>query len=365
MPTPPPHATRGRALLALGALLAAGIVLALSLRGRARPPRPSLRPTIVPLSLAPHGTRAILALDLTRVRASPALATLVDRLAGEPGRCERPLLARVQRVLAFASGLDLRDLSLVFEGDLPREELLACARALNPTRDPLRAAVTYRGVTLRLAGSARDGALLPPADPSAVAWLDGGLVLAGPASSVRAMIDRAHAPPGESSLSPALSVLSDRVESGAVVGLVALTGERAPGWTSVLARVEGFSLGVYDGPSPRLVARLACEDFDSPRAVADGLLAARDDLADRLALPAVAGLLRGARVERGASEVTVTLSVRADEAAMLALAARAVLSAPASDAQDPGADADRDANGDAGADAQGAQGPMPVPSSRR
>ncbi len=281
-----------------------------------------------PLSLAPHGTRAALAIDLARLRADPSTAPLVARAAGAEGTCEHTLVSKVRRVLAFSRSADLGDLAFVFEGTLSRDEVLACARRAREGRAGALVSERYRAVELVRSPSTRARELLPEADPAAIAVLSGGLVLAGPSSAVRAMIDRMYAVQGseQSGLSPALRALTERLEQGYAIGAAGLVSARDPRWSSVLARVEGVALGVYvTAGATQVTAVLACDDFDSPRAVADGLVAARADVLGQLRFAAVTRPLRDARVERRATDVRVSLSVSAEELSLIALGARALL----------------------------------------
>jgi hypothetical protein len=342
MPTPdvtPRSSTRPAALFALALVAALGLLAWRASARRSQRERPEnlatnevVLPVSDPLSLAPHGTRAALAVDLARLRADPSTAPLVARAAGAEGTCEHTLVSKVRRVLAFSRSADLGDLAFVFEGTLSRDEVFACARREREGRSRALVTERYRAVELVRSPSTRASELLPEADPAAIAALPGGVVLAGPSSAVRAMIDRAYASASatqggdQSGLSPALRALTERLEQGYAIGAAGLVSARDPRWSSVLARVEGVAVGVYvTAGATRVTAVLACDDFDSPRSVADGLVAARADVLGQLRFAAVTRPLRDAQVERRATDVRVSLDVTADELSLIALGARALL----------------------------------------
>lgn len=277
-----------------------------------------------PVLLAPASTRVVFAADIARLRSASAIAPLLARYTADPRTCSAIVLSRAQRVIAFARDATLEDLAFVFEGPIQRDELAQCLA--QPDVRP--AQEQHAGVALTVLRRERASGLLPAADPTALAALPGALLLAGPEASVRAMIDRAARPVSSTraALSPALSTLSERLEAGNSVALASLVTPRVGQWSSVLAHVEGVAIGARARDSLRVEALLACDDFDSPRAVADGLSRARDDLQQQMDLAPLRTLLGRAVIERRATDVRVTIELGADDLALGALALQTMLS---------------------------------------
>jgi hypothetical protein len=316
--------------LSLAALSIASIALAFALGRRSARPSPTpaqgaaqIAP-VDPAELCPHATRFVLAADVARLRAAPTLAPVLATLTADERSCSAKVTRKVRRLLAFARDATLDDLAFVFEGSLTRDELVTCMREGRPGARTSR----YREVELVQTSDDRAENLLPRRDHTEVASLPGGLLIAGPSSAVRAMIDRAALPPAAASgsMPAALKALTDRLDAGYAFAMASLIKPRVGQWASVLASVEGIAVGVRPDESLRVEALLACGDFDAPRALALGLTRARDDVASQPEASPIRAMLERVTVERRASDVRVTARIDGDDVTRLLLIARAMAS---------------------------------------
>ncbi len=285
-----------------------------------------------PAAFVPSGVRAVILADVDHLRAASALATLFGTpVDGEP--CEAAMLRRVRRV-AMAIGGSLDELGVAFAGDLSGDALIACARSRMPPGTSLERAM-YRGVPLMRLAPRRSRDLLPPSNVSEIVYLRGGVVLAGTSEMVHRMIDRGLAA-ADGDTPTAASELQRRLGAGfdatGVVDLPSGAASSTGGADSLLdpamVHVRGVAAGVRVGEYVEVTALLACDDYDSPRAVADATGRLREGLASQLRLPALAEPLRRAQIERRATEVRITTTVSADEMNALAVLVRALLAPP-------------------------------------
>ncbi|MEI8255349.1 MAG: hypothetical protein WCJ30_06705 [Deltaproteobacteria bacterium] len=285
-----------------------------------------------PAAFVPSGVRGVIVADVGRLRAAPALAALFGApVAGEP--CEAALLRRVRRI-AVAVGGSLDEIGVAFAGDLSGDALLTCARTRMAPGSTMERA-TYRGVELTRLAPARSRELLPPSNVSEIVYLRGGVVLAGTSGMVRRMIDRGLSPGGDDTVT-AGSELQRRIGAGFDATGVAELPSGAGGASGAsdelldpaMVHVRGVAAGVRVSDHVEVTALLACDDFDSPRAVADASTRLRDGLAAQLRLPALAEPLRRAQIERRATDVRITTTVNADEIDALATVLRALLAPP-------------------------------------
>jgi hypothetical protein len=338
--------------LSLAALSIASIALAFALgRRSARPTSTSASTPIAaqiapvdPAELCPHATRFVLAADVARLRAAPSLEPLLATITSDERSCSAKVTRKVRRLLAFARDATLDDLAFVFEGSLTRDELVTCMREGRPGARTSR----YREVELVQISDDRAENFLPRRDHTEVASLPGGLLIAGPSSAVRAMIDRASLPhtAASGSMPAALKALTDRLDAGYAFAMASLIKPRVGQWSSVLASVEAMAVGVRPDESLRLEALLACGDFDAPRALALGLTRARDDVASQPEAAPIRAMLERVTVERRASDVRVTATIDSADVTRLLLIARAM----ASDADERPVAIDASGDGGAGRD---------------
>jgi hypothetical protein len=273
---------------------------------RVRPPAPrSLE------ALVPAGVRGVAHLDVTRLRAAPALAQWLGGEARPNDPCEMRLLRQVQRAVVVFEDLSFERLAVAFAGDLSPQELLACAR----TRRGAGSVQTerYRGLDLvRLAPPSEPG-VLPPEAPEIV-YMPGGTVVAGDADLVRRMVDHGLSP--EPAPARALDELLRRLGGDAPIEVAFRVPARMRNEAATLpalAHVDGVAAGVRFDGGMEVAAVLACNDYDSPRAVSDTLERLRTELAQTLQLPALADPLRAATIERRATDVRVRLTLSAGE----------------------------------------------------
>jgi hypothetical protein len=319
---------RSNATLALVLALVAGAVLGatgawLVLRPRTRPG--AIAPVSPdPAALVPPGARGVLLADVTRLRAAPSLARFFgEARPGDP--CEARLLRRVRRVAIAVADASFESLAVAFAGDLPHEELLACARARQASGDVH--ADRYRGLArVRIAPRVEPG-LLPPASAAEIVYLPGGVVVAGEGELVERMVDRGLATDGGGDVASVTGELLHRVGSGHAVRLalrMPARGRGEGGARAALAHVAGVAAGASFDEGAELELVLACDDFDAPRAVADALDQLRGQLAGELHLPALAAPLRAATIERRAADVRVHLALSTRELDALLLAAESL-----------------------------------------
>jgi hypothetical protein len=335
--------------LSLAALSIASIALAFALGRRSARPSPTPAQSaaqiapVDPAELCPHATRFVLAADVARLRAAPTLAPVLATLTADERSCSAKVTRKVRRLLAFARDATLDDLAFVFEGSLTRDELVTCMREGRPGARTSR----YREVELVQTSDDRAENLLPRRDHTEVASLPGGLLIAGPSSAVRAMIDRAALPPAAASgsMPAALKALTDRLDAGYAFAMASLVKPRTGQWSSVLANVEGIAVGVRPDETLRLEALLACGDFDAPRELALGLTRARDDVASQPEAAPIRAMLERISVERRASDVRILGRIDADDVSRLLLLARAIATESA-----PFAAAEARSDGGAGRD---------------
>jgi hypothetical protein len=189
----------------------------------------------------------------------------------------------------------------------------------------------YRGLeTVRLVPR-RDPALLPAPDAAEIAYLPGGVVLAGAPSLVRRMIDRGLAPDSGGADEP-LEALRRRAGGDAALSLAAyIPPSQGPSdalseWRPLTEHVTAVAASASVDNGLTATALFACDDFDSPRAVADVLERARYTLATPFTGPPLSDALAGLRIERRAADVRVQLALDARTLAALTLAMGAALS---------------------------------------
>jgi hypothetical protein len=282
-----------------------------------------------PLAYVPAGARGIAVADVDRLRRAHVLAEwFAAPAADEP--CETRLLRRVRSV-AIAVGGGLDQVGVAFAGDLPQADLVACARSRVPPNSVMERG-SYRGIELmRLVPRAQND-LLPSSGVSEIVYLPSGIVLAGSFEMVRRMIDRGMSP-GGSDVPTAATELRRRLGNGydaTVVLEVPRDTEHADAdaMTAMMAHVRGVAVGLRAGDTLDVNALFACDDYDSPREVADAMGRLRDGFAEQLRLPSLAEPLRRARIERRATQVDVSTSVTADELTALSALARTMLTEP-------------------------------------
>jgi hypothetical protein len=301
--------------LVVGCLVgAAGASLALSAHhGRSEIPARADLTSFVPL-----GARGVIVADVEPLRTSPVLAPLFGApLPNEP--CETRLLRQVRRVL-LVFGASLDEIGVAFTGELPRDALVSCARS-RATRDGVVTTSHRDGVDrVRIAPPA-SAEFLPPAHASEIAYLPGGVVLAGSAEMVHRMFDHARSGAGLGDDAPtALDVLRDRLGAGHdVTASVVLSAEDLGSLENepALRHVRGVALGLSVRGDVRLVAIVACDSYDAPRDVADALVRMRDALAAQISAPPLAASLRDAVIERRATEVRVTVTLTSESLSAL------------------------------------------------
>lgn len=281
-----------------------------------------------PAGFMPSGARGVILADVSHFRTMPVLSALFGvPAAGEP--CEAAMLRRVRRV-AVAIGGSLDDVGVAFAGVSSREALLTCARARMPPGSTLERAV-YRGIELMRLAPQRSRDLLPPSNVSEIVYLRDGVVLAGTSEMVRRMIDRGFFPAGMDTPT-GTSELQRRLGAGfdatgvayLPAGAAGTAGVSNPTIEPALAHVRGVAAGLRLSDHVEVTALLACDDYDSPRAVADALAVLRDGLASQVALAAVAEPLRRTRIERRATDVRITTTVDAGEVAAMAALLRSL-----------------------------------------
>lgn len=321
------------ALLAfvVGALVG-GAGMAIAFGRHAGPAHAPVEASVLPTDPAayvPAGAHGVIVADVDRLRAAHVLAGWFGAAAaGEP--CEAALLRRVRRI-AVAIGGSFDEIGVAFAGDLPRDELIACARTRVSPGSSLERG-SYRGVELTRIAPRRTPDLLPPASVSEIVYLRGGIVLAGSMEMVRRMIDRGLS----SSRDDAPTVVSElqrRIGPGFdAVGVMQIAPGAGPAGEDALdpalVHVHGVAIGLHATDTLEFTSLLACDDYDSPRLVADAATRLREGLSSQLRLPALAEPLRRAQIERHATDVRVTTSLHADELDALALMVRSLLSSP-------------------------------------
>jgi hypothetical protein len=281
-----------------------------------------------PLAYVPAGARGIAVADVEHLRRARVLSEWFSPSSATES-CETRLLQRV-RTVAIAIGAGLDQVGVAFAGDLPQADLVACARARLPAGSVMERG-SYRGIELTRLGARVQNDQLPSSTVSEIVYLPSGVVLAGSFEMVRRMIDRGLSP-GGSDVPTAATELRRRLGSGYDATIVfevpreaAADAGAADPIAAMMAHVRGVAVGVRAGDTLEVNALFACDDYDSPRDVADAIGRLRDGFAEQLRLPSLAEPLRRARIERRATQVDVSTTVSADEMTALTALGRTLL----------------------------------------
>ncbi|MEZ4302236.1 MAG: hypothetical protein R3B70_45330 [Polyangiaceae bacterium] len=311
------------ALAALVLAAALGLAIFALTRGR---PATSLRSPA--LDAVPQGAFVVAVADLDALRKTSIGPKLLSNGREIPGLgkvrdvCGIDPIEHV-RELAFAipAGGEEGDFGIVASGDLPDDDLLACASKVIEQRGgrPVIANVgsfrTVRDATMVLSGAE-------------IAVKKGGPILFGAGAYLRAMIDAADGRIPSVRGSIAHSRLSEQIRGTTLRATVVLTppqrkelaeglaDKRGPaGAASILAG----ALGATAGESVALHAIIACEDPAGCAEVATLLQKARDeraaDMATRIA--GFSKVLEGIQIRAEGETVQITAEIPADEAAVL------------------------------------------------
>jgi hypothetical protein len=278
---------------------------------------------IEPSDYIPSGVRGYAIADITRLRAAPALSSIFSPAAGGSEPCEARLIRGVRRVAVTFSGESFDEFAFAFAGGLSRDALVACARERRGGDAEVRV-THYRGFDAVRVSPRRDPALLPSPNAAQIVYLPSGVVLAGSSELVQRMADRGMASSDEIDASP-LDALRRRLGGDHDVVLVGyvptMPADSDEEIRALVRHVVGVAVGASFGEGMRATVVLACDDFDSPRQVADAIDRLRTVAAERFQLPALAS----AHVERRATDVRIDMTLSATELAVLQLGASELL----------------------------------------
>lgn len=306
-------------------LIAAAIGLCIFALARSRPPEP-LRARS--LEAVPAGALVVAIADLEALRATAIGPKL---LAGErdiPGLgkvrdvCGFDPMERVREiVLVIPAGGDEGDFGIVASGDVPDDELLACAAKVIEQRGgrPIISTVgSFRTV--------RDGTLV--LSGAEIAVKKGGPVLLGAGAYLRAMIDAADGRIATIRTSVAHARLGEQVRGSTVRATVVLTPKQREELAKSLAEEGGprgaasiaaGAIGATVGQNVALHAVIACDDPAGCAEIAGLLRKARDERAADVATRIVgfSKVLEATQIQAEGETVQITAEVPADEAAIL------------------------------------------------
>jgi hypothetical protein len=311
---------------AIAALLIAGAIgLCIFALVRSRPPEP-LRSTA--FEAVPAGPFIVAVANLEALRATPIGAKLLAGDRDIPGLgkvrevCGFDPMERVREVvLAVPAAGDAGDFGIVAVGDVPDDELLACAAKVIEKRGgrPVISTIgSFRTV--------RDGTLV--VSGAEIAVKKGGPILLGAGAYLRAMIDAADGRAPTLRTSVAHARLGSEVQDATVRATVALTPAQREELAKSLAEeggppgaasVVGAAIGATVGQNVAIHAVIACDDQTRCAEVAALLRKARDqraaDLATRIA--GFSRVLEGVQITAEGETVQIKAEVPADEAAIL------------------------------------------------
>lgn len=308
-----------------GLLIAAAIGLCIFALVRSRPPEP-LRSTA--FEAVPAGPFLVAMADLEALRATPIGAKLLEGERDIPGLgkvgdvCGFDPMARVREiVLAVPAAGDAGDFGIVAVGDIPDDDLLACASKVIEKRGgrPVVSTVgSFRTV--------RDGTLV--VSGAEIAVKKGGPVLLGAGAYLRAMIDAADGRTPTLRSSVAHARLGEQVQGATVRATVALSPSQREELAKSLAEeggppgpasIVGGAIGATVGQSVAIHAVIACDDPARCADVAALLRKARDDRAADVAtkIAGFARVLEGIQIAAEGETIQIKAEVPADEAAVL------------------------------------------------
>jgi hypothetical protein len=315
--------TRNSIALAVAAVaLSAGLV---SLAQYRRAPERSFRA----LDAVPRSALLVAVADLDALRASPVGVPFLKKGREIPGLgkvdalCGFDPLDGLQEIaLAIPESGDSGDFGVVAAGKLQEKAVIACASKVIEGRGGSPIVTTIGSFrTVRDGSSSESG--------GEIAVRDGGPLLLGAGSYLRAMIDAAeqHAPTIHAS--EAHGWLAKETGRGELRLTMVLSREqrrtlaeelRAADPGSPAASVFGGALGVELGPTVKLHGVIACEGADSCKRLAGSLSAARDaraaDLGTRLV--GFGAVLDQLRIEPEKELIHLRVELPADQAALLA-----------------------------------------------
>jgi hypothetical protein len=316
--------TRTRNAIA-GLLIAGAIGLCIFALVRSRPPGP-LRSRA--FEAVPAGPFLVATANLDALRATPIGPKLLAGDRDIPGLgkvrdvCGIDPMERVREiVLAVPAAGDAGDFGIVAIGDVPEDEILACASRVIEKRGgkPVVSTVgSFRTV--------RDGTLV--VSGAEIAVKKGGPILLGAGAYLRAMIDAADGRTPTVASSVAHARLAASVQGGTVRATVALTPTQRDQLMKSLAEeggprgaasIVGGAIGATVGSTVAIHAVIACDDTERCAEVATLLRRARDeraaDLATRIA--GFARVLSAVQITAEGETIQIKSEVPADEALVL------------------------------------------------
>lgn len=316
--------TRTRNALA-ALVIAAAIGLAIFALARSRPPE-SLRSRS--LEAVPAGALVVAVVDLAALRATAVGPKLLANDRDIPGLgkvrdvCGFDPMERVREVvLAIPAGGDEGDFGVVATGDVPDEELLACAskvierRGGRPIVSTIGSFRTVRDSTLVISGAE-------------IAVKKGGPILLGAGAYLRAMIDAADGRVPTIRSSVAHARLGEQVRGATVRATVVLTPRQREDLAKSLAEEGGprgaasivaGAIGATITQNVALHAVIACDAPAGCAEVAALLKKARDARAADVATRIVgfSKVLEAIQIVAEGETVQITAEMPADEAATL------------------------------------------------
>ncbi len=288
-----------------------------------------------PIEFVPMGATSVMLADVARLRGVRAMRSWFETDRPDPS-CHARLLRHVARV-AVAVTADAGDVGIAIDGPLRRSDVLSCVRERAGAGGTVRNE-RYRGVDIAHVGATTDTAIMARRGATAVAWPNPRIVLVGSPEMVRRMLDRALA--GRATASeretPTMRML-DRLDAAQAVRFATrvvpdvLTGsgdarERA------FQHVVGVGVGASFERGLELEGALACDDFDSPRAVVDALVRIRGAFARDLGTSEPIAEILAIEIDRRAAEASLRWRLTAAQVERVESQVRAWIDAGGGDA---------------------------------
>lgn len=313
------------ALAALLLVATIGLAVFAIRRGQA-PSSPALASRA--LDAVPAGALLVAVADLDALRSSPIGPQLLSRDRDIPGLgkvrdvCGLDPMERVREIaVVVPAGGEEGDFGLVASGDVPDEEILACAAKVIEKRGG-RPVITNVG-SFR---TVRDGTMILTGGEIAVK--KGGPILLGAGSYLRAMIDASDGKVQSVRSSVAHARLAETVAGAAVRATIVLTPKQREdlaqslaedGGPAAAASIVAGAVGISVGQTIKARAVIACSDASACASLAAILTKTRDARAGDFATKLVgfSKVLEATQIQAQGESVQIGVELPADEALTL------------------------------------------------